>query len=141
VSETSSSAAVAAGSAPLVGIHVLIVEDDDNVREVTQLIIECHGGVASTAPSATAALEVIDRDPPDVILSDIGMPGHDGYWLLRTLRARAPEQGGNIPAAAVTSFGEDADRRRALAAGFQIHVGKPVDPMRLIEIVLQLSAC
>jgi CheY-like chemotaxis protein len=85
------------------------------------------------------ALRVLEEWLPDVIISDIGMPDQDGYSLMRLMRTRAPERGGKIPAAALTAYARSGDRMKALAAGFQMHVSKPVDPSERVAIVANLA--
>ena len=85
------------------------------------------------------ALRLLERLKPDVVVSDIGMPGDDGYALIRQIRKLAPEQGGRIPAAALTAFAREEDRIQALNAGFQMHVPKPIEPMHLVVVVAKLA--
>jgi CheY-like chemotaxis protein len=89
--------------------------------------------------SATEALASFDRAVPDVLLSDIGMPVQDGYDLIHTLRARGPSRGGDVPAAALTAYARAEDRLRALEAGYQTHLAKPLDPSELIGTVARLA--
>jgi CheY-like chemotaxis protein len=89
--------------------------------------------------SADEALAVLERDRPDVLLSDIAMPDEDGYSLIRKVRAREPARGGLIPAAALTAYASPEDRLKALRAGYHDHLPKPVDPTVLIEIVAALA--
>jgi CheY-like chemotaxis protein len=85
------------------------------------------------------ALEQIARRPPDVLVSDLGMPDHDGYDLIRAVRALPSEAGGRAPAAALSAFARPEDRRRALMAGFQTHIAKPVEPAELLVVVASLA--
>jgi CheY-like chemotaxis protein len=105
---------------------------------VEQLLRECDA-VTLNAGSADEALSVVRRDRPDVVVSDIGMPGEDGYSLIRRLRSLPRDEGGDIPAVALTSFSRPEDRERALAAGFQAFLTKPVVPSRLIASVARLT--
>ena len=124
----------------LQGVRVLVVDDHDDARELLdRLFVEC-GAAVTTAASAADALETIHRAPPDVLVSDLGMPGGDGYELVRKLRALPPEQGGEIPAAAVSALARPEDRRRALEAGYQVHIAKPVESAELIAAVAKLVA-
>ena len=91
------------------------------------------------APSAQAGLEILLREKPDILLSDIGMPDEDGYTLIRQVRALKARQGGKIPAAAVSAFARPEDRTRALREGYQMHVAKPVDPTELTAVVASLA--
>lgn len=115
-------------------MSVLVVEDEEDSRELIELLLASEGAVVRSASNAMAALELLDEVAPDVVLSDIGMPGRDGYWLAGQLRARRPD----IPAIALTAFSAAEDVERAMAAGFDHHVGKPVDPEQLVRA---LTAC
>jgi hypothetical protein len=90
-------------------------------------------------PSARAALDALRESRPDVIVSDIGMPFEDGYSLIRKVRSLSPDQGGSIPACAVTGWNSASERQRAIAAGYQLHVPKPADPERLIAAIYSLA--
>ena len=121
------------------GLHVLVVDDDADGRELlAEILIEC-GTRVSVAGSAAEAITQFDRDRPDVLLSDIGMPDEDGYALIKRVRARPPEAGGSVPAASLTAYAGPEDRRRALLAGFNMHVPKPVDPAELVAVVASLG--
>jgi signal transduction histidine kinase len=121
------------------GLHVLVVDDDPDGRELlAEILVEC-GVRVSLASSAAEAIQHFDRDRPDVLLSDIGMPDEDGYALIKRVRARAPEVGGSVPAASLTAYAGPEDRRRALLAGFNMHVPKPVDPAELVAVVASLG--
>lgn len=126
--------------APLKDIQVLLVDDYALVREVITELLEEHGAKVTAVPGAPEALEALAREPPTVLLSDIQMPGTDGYALIRTVRALPPERGGETPAAALTGLSTPLDRARALQAGFQDHMTKPVDERRLVTIVKNLAA-
>ena len=124
----------AAPGAPLGGLRVLVVDDDpDSNAVVSALLVSC-GAEVQTAVSAPEALEVAGRWQPDVVVSDIAMPGEDGCTLLRQLRARGGPLG-RVPAVALTAHAGMDDRRRVLAAGFQAHVVKPFDPAQLAAAV------
>lgn len=127
------------GETDLRGIRVLIVDDDADARDAMQRVLAAYGAEVTTAISAIDAFDVLQRGRPDVLISDIVMPDADGYALLR--RVRAPDTGerGMIPAIAVTGNAQTADRRRALGAGYQFHLVKPVRPRELIEAVRSLS--
>jgi hypothetical protein len=125
-------------SSVLDGIRVLVVDDEADTRDyLTTLLKQSQADVLAVA-SAQAALEAVDHWKPDVLVSDIGMPEEDGYSLLRKLRSLSPEQGGKIPAAALTAYAKAEDRRRAIQAGFQLHLPKPIDPSELITVVASL---
>jgi len=126
--------------AALSGTDVLVVDDEpDTVESVRALLAAC-GASVRTATSVREALSALDGSTlPAVIVSDIGMPEEDGYELVRRLRERPPERGGTIPAVAVTAYARVEDRVKALAAGFQMHVAKPLDPSELVAVVASLS--
>jgi CheY-like chemotaxis protein/anti-sigma regulatory factor (Ser/Thr protein kinase) len=123
----------------LAGIRVLIVEDDDDARALVAKVLEGRGALVEAASSAREALDVLAKERIDVLLSDIEMPGTDGYQLIRELRLRPPQQGGSVPAAALTAYARTEDRLRALRAGFQMHLPKPVQPAELITVVASLA--
>jgi signal transduction histidine kinase len=118
------------------GIRVLVVEDDADALEALRLVLEQSGAEVAAATSAADALDVFAAAPPDVLVSDISMPGEDGYALLARVRAGARA---STPAVALTGFASPEDRARAVAAGFQAHVAKPVDPAALISLVHKLA--
>jgi signal transduction histidine kinase/ActR/RegA family two-component response regulator len=124
----------------LAGIRVLVVEDDDDARGLVQKVLEAQGAAVKSASTAEEALEILDRERVDVLLSDIEMPGTDGYQLMKDLRLRSSERGGSVPAAALTAYARTEDRLRALRAGFQIHLAKPVHPSELVTVVFSLAA-
>ncbi|MGH8255600.1 MAG: hybrid sensor histidine kinase/response regulator, partial [Steroidobacteraceae bacterium] len=120
-------------------IEVLLVEDETMTRETTRRLLEQHGAQVRSVSSAANAHEAFGIRRPDVIVADIGMPGEDGYALLRGLRHTEQEQQtARVPAIAVTAFARGEDRQSALAAGFDEHLPKPVDPDRLIAVLAQL---
>jgi signal transduction histidine kinase len=121
------------------GLRVLAVDDEADARELLSVLLtQCNANVVVVA-SASEALTAIVNWKPDVIISDIGMPEEDGYSLIRKLRALTHENGGNIPAAALTAYARSEDRVKALAAGYQSHVTKPVDPSELIAVIASLA--
>ena len=121
----------------LQGVRVLLVDDDAGARESVTAVLEQSGASVRAVESAAEAVETLERERPDVLLSDIAMPGLDGYALLGQARARL--QGAQLPAAALTAYAGATDRTRALAAGFQAHLAKPVDPAELVAVVAQLA--
>jgi signal transduction histidine kinase len=128
-----------AGPPPLAGLHVLVMDDEEDTRELVAMALS-HGGATVTAvPSVPEALEALDRSVPDVLVSDIGVPGEDGYSLMRKVRARDATQGGRLPALALTAYARAEDRIQAFAAGFQMHLAKPVDPDELVAVVTSLA--
>jgi CheY-like chemotaxis protein len=122
----------------LAGVRVLVVDDEPDTREMLAMVLgECDAEVLGVG-SAAEAIDAIDAWSPDVLISDIGMPWEDGYGLIERVRKRPPEAGGRIPAVALTAFARLEDRMRALAAGFQMHVAKPVEPAELVMVVHSL---
>jgi two-component system CheB/CheR fusion protein len=124
--------------ASLAGLRILIVDDDRRTREAVHEVLQLTGAQVELAASAAEGMIAIDAFKPQVILCDIAMPVEDGYSFIRKLRAKEAG-GGSIPALALTALAARDDRRRALAAGFQLHLTKPVDIDRLRDAVLQLS--
>jgi len=122
------------------GVRVLVVEDHAVVREVITLLLKDSGARVTAVPGVPEALEALGREHPNVMLSDIEMPGENGYALIRKVRALPPDRGGQTPAAALTGLSTPADRARALQAGFQGHVAKPIDAGQLVRIVTALAA-
>jgi signal transduction histidine kinase/CheY-like chemotaxis protein len=124
----------------LKGLRVLYVDDDEDAREIVTAFLRRCGARVAVSASATDALEKLRRERPDVIVSDIGMPGEDGYWLIRKVRALGAGEGGRTPAAALTGYARAEDRQKVLRAGFQAHVPKPVDATELATVVASLAA-
>ena len=126
-------------SVSLDGVRILVVDDDGDAREWLQAALRvCHAEVRA-ALGAAEGLEVLKQWQPDVLVSDIGMPGEDGFSLVKKVRELRPEQGGQIPAVALTSYVRDEDRLRVLSAGFQLHLPKPADIMELMQAVATLA--
>jgi CheY-like chemotaxis protein len=123
--------------APLTGIRALIVDDDSDSREFVAFLLQESGAVVRAAASASEALQSLKQALPDILLSDIGMPGMDGYTLIATVRSL--QQYETLPAIALTAYASDNDKQRAIAAGFQNHIPKPIDPTQLIAAILQLA--
>jgi len=138
--EQGQAAVAAAGTLQLDAVSVLLVDDAPDVRAATARLLQKAGARMVVAASALEALHLLQRKPPDVILSDIGMPDIDGYELLRRVRQLRPEQGGNTPAAAFTAYTRPEDVADALAAGYQVHLAKPVSPTALVAAVAALVA-
>ncbi|MDB5107381.1 MAG: two-component hybrid sensor and regulator, partial [Candidatus Binatus sp.] len=122
----------------LAGLRILIVEDEPDAREIVAAILSHAGAEVATAATAQEAIDLIDQRPPDVLVSDIGMPGEDGYQLMRKVRSRSAEQGGQIPAIALTALARAEDRMKVLSAGYQMHVPKPVEPIELATVIASL---
>ena len=123
----------------LEGLKVLVVDDDADARQLLAEILSRCGAQVRTAASLSKALEVLGLWVPHVLLSDIGMPDGDGYALIERVRALPAEQGGTVPAAALTAYAGAEDRARSLASGFQLHVAKPVEPAELAAVVASLA--
>jgi signal transduction histidine kinase/CheY-like chemotaxis protein len=123
----------------LAGIDVLVVDDDADSLEMLATLLARQGASVRTCKSAAEGLDALLRRPPDVLLSDVEMPGTDGYGLIRQVRALPAESGGMVPAAAITAYGRPDDRVKALAAGFTMHLPKPVDPDEVAAVVLTLA--
>jgi CheY-like chemotaxis protein len=128
---------VASGSVE--GVRVLLIEDDDDTRESFAMMLETLGAEVHEAISAAAGLAAVATFSPNVIVCDIAMPVEDGFSFIRSLRSLTPEQGGQTPVAALTALAGEADRRRVLDAGFQMHLSKPIDAQRLAAAVGNLS--
>lgn len=124
----------------LTGIRVLVADDDADAQLLIEKVLETQGAIVKAVSSAREALDVLSRERVDVLLSDIEMPGTDGYQLIRDLRLRPSQQGGSVPAAALTAYARTEDRLRALRAGFQLHLAKPVQPSELVTVVASLAA-
>ena len=119
-------------------VDILVVEDESNAREVMQKLLQQRGAKVRAVESAAEAREAIEMRRPRLIISDIGLPGEDGYAFMREVRARDPKR--QIAALAVTAFARPEDRQQALAAGFDEHLPKPVDPDKLLELAAKLAA-
>jgi signal transduction histidine kinase len=124
----------------LVGLCVLVVDDEPDAREIMATALEASGARVEIAASACEAFEILERKEVDVLLSDIAMPEEDGFALIRQVRASAAGKFAAIPAAAVTAFTGPEDRARALAAGFQVHLAKPLQPADLVRTVEKLAS-
>ncbi|MEH2008869.1 PAS domain S-box protein [Nostoc sp.] len=122
----------------LAGVQILLVDDQADVREFFSFALEQYGATVTTVESAAEALETLAQSKPDILLSDIGMPLMDGYMLLREVRKLPPEQGGQIPAIALTAYAGEINYNQAMAAGFQKHLPKPIDPVELATAIVNL---
>lgn len=138
--ETAKSAAVEYEEPTLNGLKVLVVDDEPDARALVKCILEERNAEVMTAGSAKEALKALSCERPDVLVSDIGMPQDDGYQLIRKVRALPPDQGGKIPAVALTAYARSEDRKQALLSGYQMHVAKPVEPSELIAVVASLKS-
>ena len=126
------------GVVRLDGLHVLLVEDDDDSRKLLGTMLKRCGARVTSTKSAREALTVFEGDLPDVLVSDIGMPDEDGYELIRKLRSAPPEKGGLTPAIALTGYASRKDRERALAAGYHQHIAKPIEQSEMIGAIAAL---
>lgn len=122
-------------------IHVLVVDDDEDTRELIAIVLEDAGATVKRAESVPNAIQAFTCHDFRVLVSDIGMPVEDGYDLIRRLRADgASARSRGVPAVAVTAFSAPEDRKKALAAGFQEHLAKPVEVAALVDVVARLAA-
>jgi CheY-like chemotaxis protein len=122
------------------GIRIMVVDDHEDARELVRLVLEHQGATVVPLASAAEALEALPSAPPDVLMADIEMPGEDGYSLIRRVRELAPEQGGTVPAVALTAYASSQDRVNALLAGYSAHLSKPVPAAELVAVVARLAA-
>ncbi|BAY23674.1 multi-sensor hybrid histidine kinase [Calothrix sp. NIES-2100] len=129
---------VSASSLNLQGIQVLVVDDDTDTRDFMVFLLEQAGAKVIACTCATEALQALSASPPDVLISDIGMPEMDGYMLMQQVRALPPEQGGQIRAIALSAYAGEIDKKQALNVGFQQHLSKPVEPDNLVSAIVNL---
>jgi signal transduction histidine kinase len=123
----------------LAGLRVLVLEDEPDARELVERVLQERGATTIAFDCASEALNACTAEAPDVIVSDVGLPGVDGYEFMRRLRSSEGQRGRSTPAAALTAFARSEDRRRALIAGFQTHLAKPIDPLELVVVVAALA--
>jgi CheY-like chemotaxis protein len=126
------------GPERLDGLKVLVVDDERDTLDMLKVGLSASGAQVRAVGSAAEALAAFGEDPPDVLISDIGMPDVDGYQLIRQLRELPPERGGAVPAIALTAYARTEDRLQALRAGYQMHVPKPVELAELIAVASSL---
>lgn len=129
---------VTSETSPLAGLRILVVDDEADSRDFIAFILEQEQANVIALSSALEAVQELARSKPDVLLSDIGMPDMDGYMLVQHVRTLLPEQGGQVPAIALTAYAGEIDQQQALSAGFQMHLSKPVDPQQLIKAISAL---
>jgi CheY-like chemotaxis protein len=123
----------------LAGVRITVVDDEPEALDLIKRVLEkCHATV-TIYESAEACLKDLAATPADVLISDIGMPGMDGYALMKAVRALAPLEGGATPAVALTAYARSEDRSRAMLSGFDIHVARPVEPSELLAVVARLA--
>lgn len=125
-------------SSLLADTQVLVVDDEPDIRDLITFILQDYGVEVTAVASAQEALQALSESIPDVLISDIGMPKTDGYMLMREVRSRSPQQGGSVPAIALTAYAGEMNQQQALAAGFQMHISKPVDPDVLLKAIADL---
>ncbi|AVH74079.1 PAS domain-containing hybrid sensor histidine kinase/response regulator [Nostoc sp. 'Lobaria pulmonaria (5183) cyanobiont'] len=125
-------------SSLLADTQVLVVDDEPDIRDLLTFILQDYGVQVTAVSSAQEALHALAESIPDVLISDIGMPKTDGYMLMREVRSRSPGQGGNVPAIALTAYAGEMNQQQALAAGFQMHISKPIDPDVLVQAIADL---
>jgi PAS domain S-box-containing protein len=123
----------------LAGLRVLVVDDASDARELVSHVLRDCGCTVSTAASVDEAMAAFRQQRPDILLSDVGMPGRDGYDLIREIRALPRDRGGDVPAAALTAYARGEDRRQLLQAGYSVYLPKPIDPDELIAVVVSLT--
>jgi CheY-like chemotaxis protein len=121
------------------GLRVLVVDDEMDARELVTVMLERGGAQMKSACSSQEGIEVIQSWRPDVVIADIGMPDEDGYGFIKRLRLLSEQQGGKTPALALTAYARAEDRVRALAAGYQMHLSKPVKRVELSNVVAKLA--
>ncbi|MBN3992560.1 MAG: PAS domain S-box protein [Nostoc sp. NMS2] len=125
-------------SSLLSATQVLVVDDEPDIRDLVSFILQDYGVQVTSVSSAQEALQALSESIPDVLISDIGMPKTDGYMLMREVRSRSPQEGGRVPAIALTAYAGEMNQQQALAAGFQMHISKPVDPDVLVKAIVNL---
>ena len=123
----------------LAGLHVLVVDDEPDARKLVETVLIQHGATIRSADSVPDALKEMEHNAFDVLISDIGMPGENGYALIRHVRAQEQESGVFLPAVALTAYASVEDRMQAHLAGFQVHVPKPIEPAELVAVVASLK--
>jgi CheY-like chemotaxis protein len=120
-------------------LRILVVDDSTDGRTLTSLVLTQAGASVDAVASVREALQILEGKRPDVLVSDIGLPEEDGFGLIRQIRQREAEHGGFLPAIALTGYARAEDRARSLAAGFQAHVPKPVDPAELTAAIAAIA--
>jgi CheY-like chemotaxis protein len=123
----------------LEGLRILVVDDEPDALDMLVSLFAQAGAEVASGASARQALDLLAIWSPSVIVTDVGMPGEDGYQLIGKIRSMKPEQGGDIPAVALTAYATAEDKARALSSGFQAHVAKPVEPTEIISVIAKLA--
>jgi signal transduction histidine kinase/ActR/RegA family two-component response regulator len=126
-------------AAVLFGVRIVVVDDEEDARDLVAAVLQQAGAVVTAVGSADEAMHAIHERPPSLLVSDIGMPGEDGYALIARVRALPADRGGRVPAVAVTAFTRGEDRARALRAGYTAHVAKPIDPSELVTLAMNVT--
>lgn len=121
------------------GLRILVVDDEIDVRILLTSVLEEEGAEVIAVASVREAMEIIRQVIPNLLMSDIGMPQEDGYTLIRELRLLEADQGGQIPAIALTAYAGEEDCQKAIAAGYDLHIPKPVDLEELLQTVIQIA--
>jgi len=129
----------ALGVISLAGRRILLVDDHRETLDLLGEALARHGAIVDTALDAERALASFHRHRPDVVISDLAMPGQDGYMLIAKIRSLAPSEGGDVPAIALTAHAGREERMRSLTAGFQVHITKPADPAEIVLVVANLT--
>jgi CheY-like chemotaxis protein len=123
-------------NAGLRGLDILVVDDEADTLELFRQLLESAGATVRTAAGGHEALQAYERRQPDMLVTDLGLPGMDGYEVLRHVRAHPPEDGRFVPAVAVTAYTRMYDRGKSMAAGFSAHIAKPIDPTEFISVLI-----
>lgn len=124
----------------LEGLRIVVVDDDGDARDLLSTVLTQRSAQVYEAGCAAEALELVTRERPDVLISDIAMPEEDGYMLIGRVRALPAESGGRTPAIAVTAYAGRADHKRAIDAGFDVHFGKPLDIDALVDVLIDVRS-
>jgi CheY-like chemotaxis protein len=138
INNSDSSLDVSTNRSNLAGMKILIVDDDRDNRDFLTMALECDRALVIAASSASEVLSILEEFSPDILISDIAMPNMDGLTLIKTIRSRSLETGGKIPAIALSAYARESDRQKAIAAGFQAHVAKPVNISFLTTTILEI---
>lgn len=138
--QTTSAMKLSAKATDLTDIQILVVDDEADMRDLASFILTQSGAQVTVVDSAAQALSFLQHSIPDLLLCDIGMPEMDGYALIRQVRRWPPKQGGTVPAIALTAYAGEINQQQALAAGFQMHISKPIDPEALVKAIASLVA-
>jgi len=127
------------GTFDLSGLHILAIDDNPDACELLEALLTQYGAHVTVTVSATEGLNLLQQAPPDILVSDIGMPDMDGFTLIQEIRQLPPEQGGQTPAIALTAYTRETDQRRAYDSGYQIHLAKPIEIEHLIKSIMTLT--